>query len=229
VNTTRIVVCALLSLPAGWLAGIFFERIPVKKPLFKPLARPQFSGVFATIHVITTALFIVAALRFEDSTPLLLAAYLVFFTVVVALSAIDLDTLRLPDRLVGGALVLSIPLVTIASVQTKTPEQLRYALFGGMFYFGFLLLTHLAFPRGMGFGDVKLAALLGLYVGWLATNGTTAASLVLYAMIVGFLGGSLVGIVLFSFRRKSKHYPFGPFLIGGAVMVIAFTPQLVPV
>jgi leader peptidase (prepilin peptidase) / N-methyltransferase len=224
----RLVVCALASLPAGWLAGVLFQRVPVNHPLFRPLPRPQFTGVFATMHVVTTGLFVMAALRFEDVAPLQLAAYLLFFTAVVALSAIDLDTLRLPDRIVGGALVVSIPLVTLASVLTKTPEQLRYALIGGVFYFGFLLLTHLAFPRGMGFGDVKLAALLGLYVGWLATDGAGAASLVLYAMIVGFVGGSVVGVVLFSFRRKSKPYPFGPFLMAGAVAVIAFTPQLLP-
>ena len=224
---TRLVVCAAASLPAGWIAGVLFERIPPRKSLLKPFPRPQLGGVFFTLHLFTSAGFILAALRFEDASPYTLVAFLVFLTVVIALSAIDLDTLRLPDRLVGGALVVSIPLITFASVQAKAPEQIRFALFGGVFYFGFLLLTHLAFPRGMGFGDVKLSALLGLFVGWLGASGFESASLVLYSMIAGFITGSVVGVVLFSFRRQSKHYPFGPFLVGGALLVIAASNQLV--
>jgi leader peptidase (prepilin peptidase)/N-methyltransferase len=173
-------------------------------------------------------LFGAAAVRFADTAPLVLVGYLLFFTAAVALCAIDLDVFRLPDAIVGGALALALPLVTVASVVDGGAQRIRYALIGGAFYFAFLLVAHLAFPRGMGFGDVKLAALLGLYVGWLATSGVTAVVLVLYAMLLGFLVGSAAGLVLFAFRGNSRHYPFGPFLIGGAIVVIAFSTQLLP-
>ena len=232
-NWTRLVACLVASLPAGWFAGVLFTRVPAAKrgapvKLFTPFPRPMYSGVFFTIHVVTTALFLVAALRFEDAHPLVLAAYLVFLTSMVALSAIDLDTLRLPDRIVGGTLVLAIPLIALASIADRSAPQIRNALLGAAFYFAFLLLTHLAFPRGMGFGDVKLAALMGLFVGWTAPTGLNAVSLVLYAMLLGFLVGSAVGIVLFVFRGRSRAYPFGPFLVAGAVLIIFVSQQLLP-
>ncbi len=226
-NGVRLVACLVLSLPAGWFGGVLYERVPVSKPLFKPFPMPEFSGVYLTIQVLTTALFAFAALRFADAPVGVLAGYLVFFTVCVSLSLIDLDTLRLPDPIVAGALVVSIPLITVVSVIQKDPDLIQHALIGGALYFGFLLLTHLALPRGMGFGDVKLSALLGLYLGWIAASGVSAVRIVLYAMVVGFVGGSILGVILFSFRRKSRAYPFGPFLVAGAVVVILASSQLV--
>jgi len=232
-NWTRLVVCFLASLPAGWFAGVLFTRVPAAKrgapvKLFTPFPKPMFSGVFFTIHVFTTALFLIGALRFDEASPLVLASYLVFFTAMVALSAIDLDTLRLPDRIVGGTIIIGIPLIVVASIADRSAPLIRNALIGGFFYFAFLLLTHLAFPRGMGFGDVKLAALMGLFVGWTAPTGLNAVNLVLYAMLCGFIVGSGVGVVLFAFRGRSRHYPFGPFLVAGAVLIIFFSAQLLP-
>jgi leader peptidase (prepilin peptidase) / N-methyltransferase len=219
----------MLSLPAGWFASALRERVPDRQPLFRPLPSTSLSRSYVVVQAAVTVLFGAAAVRFVDTDLLVLVTYLLFFTAAVALCAIDLDRFRLPDLIVGGTLVVALPLVTVASVVGGGPERIRYALIGGAFYFGFLLLAHLAFPRGMGFGDVKLAALLGLFVGWLATSGLSAVVLVLYAMLAGFLVGSAVGVVLFAFRGRSRHYPFGPFLIGGALVVIAFSTQLVPV
>ena len=230
-NWPRLIGCFLASLPAGWFAGVLYRRLPKKgEPLhlFRPFPRPIFSGMFFTIHVLVTALFLLAAIRFADDTVLVLATYLVFFTSMIALSAIDLDTLRLPDHIVGGTLVVGLPMVVIASLAHDAAPMIRYAVLGAAVYFGFLLITHLAFPRGMGFGDVKLAAVMGLYVGWAAPTGLTAITLVLYAMLAGFLVGSAVGIALFAFRGKSRHYPFGPFLVAGAIAVILLSQQLLP-
>jgi leader peptidase (prepilin peptidase)/N-methyltransferase len=229
VEPLRLATCLLLSLPAGWFASALRERVPDRQPLFRPLPAVARTRSYVVVQLAVTALFVVAALRFADTELLVLVGYLTFFTAAVALCAIDLDVFRLPDAIVGGTMVIAVPIVTVASVLGGWPERIRFALLGCAFYFGFLLLAHLAFPRGMGFGDVKLAGLLGLYVGWLATSGLTAVVLVLYAMLAGFLVGSLVGIVLFAFRGRSRHYPFGPFLIGGAIVVIAFSTQLLPV
>ena len=62
------------------------------------------------------------------------------------------------------------------SVVDGDAELIRYALVGARVYFGFLLVAHLISPRGMGFGDVKLAAVMGLYVGWLGTTDPSARS-----------------------------------------------------
>ena len=91
-------------------------------------------------------------------------------------------------------------------------------------YFGFLLVVHLAYPRGMGFGDVKLAALMGLYLGWLGSSWVVALSLVLWAMLIGFVVGSVVGIGLLIVRRRNEPMPFAPFLALGTVVVVLVGP-----
>lgn len=225
----RLVACLVASVPATWLASALHERVPTRRPLLRPLPVPAPTRRYLVTQLVVSALFALGAARFADASGLVLAGYLLFFTAAVALCTIDLDVLRLPDAIVGGALALALPVVTVASVLDGGPERIRYALVGAGFYFAFLLVAHLAFPRGMGFGDVKLAALLGLHVGWLATSGVAAVMLVLYAMLLGFLLGSAVGVVLFAFRGGSRHYPFGPFLIGSAIVVISFSTQLLPV
>lgn len=223
-----LVVCGVLALPAGWFAGVLFDRVPDNLALFRPIVGPRWRGVYLATHITMVVVFVLAANRFADESRLELASYLVLFTALVALSFIDLQTLRLPDRIVVPLLVVSIPLVIVTSVLQDDPARIRYAITGGAFYFLFLLVVHLIIPRGMGFGDVKLAAVMGLYVGWLAPSVIGAVSLTLYAMMVGFLIGSFAGIAVFAFRRKSKPIPFGPFLALGTVIVIIFSNQLVP-
>jgi len=226
-DSALLVACGVLSLPAGWFAGILYDRVPDELPLFRPLARPRLSGVYLAMHVTMLAVFLLAARRFAESHRLELADYLLLFTALVALSFIDLDTLRLPDRIVAPLLVVSIPLIALTSLLQGDAPRIRYAIAGGAFYFVFLLVVHLVIPRGMGFGDVKLAAVMGMYVGWLAPSVRGAVSLTLYAMMIGFLVGSFAGLILFAFRRRSRAIPFGPFLAFGTVVVIIFSERLV--
>ena len=226
-ESALLVACGVLSRPAGWFAGILYDRVPDELPLFRPLARPRLSGVYLAMHVTMLAVFLLAARRFAESHRLELADYLLLFTALVALSFIDLDTLRLPDRIVAPLLVVSIPLIALTSLLQGDAPRIRYAITGGAFYFVFLLVVHLVIPRGMGFGDVKLAAVMGMYVGWLASSVRGAVTLTLYAMMIGFLVGSLAGLVVFAFRRRSRAIPFGPFLAFGTVVVIIFSERLV--
>jgi leader peptidase (prepilin peptidase)/N-methyltransferase len=226
-DAALLAACGLLALPAGWFAGILYDRVPDRLPLFRPLARPRLRGPYLAIHVTMIVAFVLAANRFADQPALELADYLLLFAALVALSYIDLDTLRLPDAIVAPLLVVSIPLIVVTSLLQHDAARIRYALVGGAFYFVFLLVVHLIIPRGMGFGDVKLAAVMGLYVGWLASSVVSAIQLTLYAMMIGFLVGSLAGIVVFAFRRKSRAIPFGPFLAFGTVVTIIFSAQLV--
>jgi leader peptidase (prepilin peptidase)/N-methyltransferase len=228
VDLVRLGLCLIASAPAGWLAQALVDRVPTRAPLWRPPPGYRRDRAGIAVQVLTTALFAAAAFRFEDAPVLTLVTYLAFFTAVVALSVIDLQLYRLPDAIVAGSLMLALPLITVTSLVAGDAALVQPALIGGAFYFGFLLLAHLIFPRGMGFGDVKLAALLGLHVGWLAPDAITALALVLYAMLAGFLVGSAAGVVLFALHGRSRHYPFGPFLIGGALVVIFFSNQLLP-
>jgi len=107
------------------------------------------------------------------------------------------------------------------------PELVRYALAGGAIYFGFLFIAHLISPRGMGFGDVKLAAVMGLFVGWLGTSLTEALVLVLWAMLIGFATGSIYGFGVLLRRRRNRPFPFGPFLAMGTVAAVLLSRGLV--
>jgi leader peptidase (prepilin peptidase)/N-methyltransferase len=73
-------------------------------------------------------------------------------------------------------------------------------------------------PAGMGYGDVKLAGLLGLYLGWLGWGP------VLVGTFTGFLLGGLVGVALLVTRRAGRRtaIPFGPFMLGGAMLALFF-------
>ena len=78
-------------------------------------------------------------------------------------------------------------------------------------------MFHLISPAGMGFGDVKLAAVMGLYLGWLAAGYATAFVLVLWALGIGALAASALGIALLAFQGKNRRtpIPFGPYLAFG--------------
>jgi leader peptidase (prepilin peptidase)/N-methyltransferase len=176
-------------------------------------------------YLVTAAAFALGAARFDEVG--YLAAYLALFTVLIALSVIDGETLRLPDRLVFPSVVASLVVIGIASLVDGSAEQLGGAAIGAFCYFGILLIAHLVYPAGMGFGDVKLAFLLGLYLGWPTGDGMQAFVAVVWAMLLGFGLGSVIGIGVLAVKGRSTPYPFGPFLVIGAGAVMLLLPELV--
>jgi leader peptidase (prepilin peptidase)/N-methyltransferase len=221
-----VVVCALLALPVGWFAGVLIDRVPDRAPL-KPLPGIRLSGKYLFVHLGMIVLFVLAAVRFDEEPLGVLVGYLFLFAVLLTLSVIDVELFRLPDLIVLPTLAASLLLVVLVSVVEEVPEQIRFALAGAGLYFGFLLIAHLIYPRGMGFGDVKLAAVMGLYVGWLGTSYTGSIGLVLWAMLIGFVAGSIIGMVLLAVRKRSKQIPFGPFLALGTVVAVLLSSGLV--
>jgi len=141
-----------------------------------------------------------------------LPAFLYLAAVSVALAAIDIDVKRLPDRIVLPSIVVGIVLLAVATFGAGDWGLLVRALVGGAVLFAFYFALVLAYPRGMGFGDVKLAALLGLYLGWMGWD----------ALIVGafaaFLIGGVFAIVLVLVKRANGKtaIPFGPWMLLGA-------------
>jgi leader peptidase (prepilin peptidase)/N-methyltransferase len=226
VNVTRLVVCGVLALPAGWFAAVLVERVPERLALFRPWKPLRPSRRDLVVHLLVLVLFLAAAVRFADASVGELGAFLLLFGALAALTVIDIECYRLPDRIVLPTLAVSIPLIAVVSIVGDDADRIRFALAGGALYFGFLFLAHLISPRGMGFGDVKLAALMGLYVGWLGTDYPQALALVLWAMLVGFLSGTVIGVVLLIARRRSRAFPFGPFLALGTVVVVLISDTL---
>jgi leader peptidase (prepilin peptidase) / N-methyltransferase len=152
------------------------------------------------------ALVVVAKGLDEDA---LLGLALVLLMVPVAL--IDLDTQIIPNSLmlIGAAVA---PALVLLTAPDDTVEHLIAAVAGG----GFFLLAVLAYPRGMGVGDIKLAGVLGLFLGRAVGP----------AIFIALVTGTVVGAAIMARKgvkagRKTK-VPFGPFLaLGGVVALFA--------
>ncbi|MFO7690387.1 MAG: A24 family peptidase [Cryobacterium sp.] len=141
-----------------------------------------------------------------------LAAFLYLAAISVALGMIDLDTHTLPNRIIYPAYPVSAGLLTAAALLAGHPERLLPALIGGVALFSLYLLLALIRPGGMGLGDVKLAGILGLYLGYLGWAPLFVGA------FGAFLLGGLFGVALMALRRvdRKASIPFGPWMLAGA-------------
>jgi leader peptidase (prepilin peptidase)/N-methyltransferase len=140
----------------------------------------------------------------------LLDASLVALLGVVTLS--DLRTRLIPDAALLLGLVVALA-VCLLSDPGGVPERLLAGFVAG----GFLLVAAVIRPDGMGLGDVKLAGVLGVYLG----------ARVIEAMVVAFAAGSVAGLVLLArhgWTARSRTIPFAPFLAIGALVALAPQP-----
>ncbi len=138
-----------------------------------------------------------------------------FAACLIALAAIDLDHRILPNKIVYPMGVWGV--VATALVDTG---HLPAHLIAGAIAFTVLLLVVLAYPAGMGMGDVKLAGVMGLYL------GTAVAP----AMLMAFLSGSVVGVAIMvreGAAARKKAVPFGVFLALGGIAAVLVGPELV--
>ncbi|MHB8296271.1 MAG: prepilin peptidase, partial [Acidimicrobiales bacterium] len=174
---------------------------------------------YPAIEALTAALFVAAAARLALAPELV--AYWVFFAALVAVSAIDIERFVVPRKIVYVALGLAGPLLALQAVTSGQFYRLVDAAIGGALSFGFMALVHLVQPRGMGFGDVRLAGLDGVLLGWL---GLPVAAIGLF---LGFVSAATFGLVLLALghSRKTK-LPFAPFLALGAVSGTIAGPAL---
>jgi len=162
----------------------------------------------------TATLFAVMALRFGIDP--VLPAYLYLAAVGLALALIDIDVKRLPDVLTLPSYVVVAALLALGALLGSDSGHLVRALLGGAAMYAFYFALCFAYPAGMGFGDVKLAGVLGMATAW---TGWGAWGVGLFA---GFLLGGLWGIGLLvtgKGGRKSK-VPYGPFMLAGALFAV---------
>jgi leader peptidase (prepilin peptidase)/N-methyltransferase len=174
-------------------------EISLRYPLVEALTAALAAGVVATndgVHDIALGLVLVALL--------------------VPIALIDLDRRLIPNKLTGLGALAALAIGAATNLD-GVPEQLIAGAAAG----GFLLLAALAYPGGMGMGDVKLAGMLGLFLGREVT----------VALLVALLAGTLVGVVVMARRgvREGRRtaLPFGPFLAAGGVVALLVGPALV--
>jgi leader peptidase (prepilin peptidase) / N-methyltransferase len=167
-------------------------------------------------EAVTAALFVTVTVRFEAGVAAI--PFAVFVASLVALSVIDFERFILPRKIIYTAAAISAPLLVAAALVRDEPDRMWRAAAGAAVGFGILFVIHLISPKGMGFGDVRLAGLIGLHLGWLGLG------YVFVGLFFGFLLASVVGIALMALGRRSRkdRIPFGPFLAGGAVIAVLF-------
>lgn len=165
------------------------------------------------MEVVTAALFGAIAARFGSA--LETAAFLVLAAVLVPLSAIDLRTHRLPRQLIYTGAAIGGPLLIAAALVAHEPQRLWWALVGAAGALAFFFALFIGWSGGMGDGDVRLAGLLGMYLGWIGLMHVPVG------LFLGFLAGAVVGVTAMARGGGRKTaVPFGPFMAIGAFVVI---------
>jgi leader peptidase (prepilin peptidase) / N-methyltransferase len=166
------------------------------------------SARYPIVEGLTGALWaLVMWARWDDASGIALGIVLV--TILIPIAIIDFEHRIIPNRITAPAAVVAIA-IGLALDMDFVVEQLIAGAAAG----GFFLLAAIAYPRGMGMGDVKLAGVMGLYLG-------RAVGL---AVLIGLVAGVVVGAVIIArlgaSQGRKTAVPFGPFLALGAVIAI---------
>jgi leader peptidase (prepilin peptidase) / N-methyltransferase len=239
-----VVNCAVIGLMIGSFLNVVVYRVPAGRSIVQPPSAcascdtrltvldlvPVLSWValrgrcrhcgaavsarYAMVELLTCSLFALTAWRIGWTWAL--PAYLVFAAFLVVLSFIDLDTQLLPRKLVYAAGACGLVSLIAAALLDDQPERIQWAAIGAAGVLVAFLAIYAAAKGGFGFGDVRLGAVLGWYLGW---QGLPFAPVGIFA---GFLLGSVVGVALMASGRAGRRtaLPFGPFLAAGALVVL---------
>jgi leader peptidase (prepilin peptidase)/N-methyltransferase len=239
-----VTFAGVLGAIAGSFLSVVAHRLPRRESLIRPRSRCPSCGApvkpydnvpilswlllrghcrscsapisprYPLVEALTAALCAVAVLRHHSAAAIALSIGLILLVVPAAL--IDLEYRIIPNRItVLGALLGLV--IGLALDPGGEPERLIAGAAAG----GFLLIAVLAYPGGMGMGDVKLAAMMGLFL------GASVAAAILVALVAGALLG--VAVILRKGVQKGRKtaVPFGPFLAFGGLVAVFAGQQIV--
>ncbi len=249
-NTVLVVVAGIAGLVVGSFLTVVVHRVPAGLSIVAP--RSRCPGCLATIRPIdnvpvlsylamrgrcrscrepisiryplteiaTALCFSAVAARLE--TPWAVPAYCVLAGSLVALTFIDLEHLRLPTPVIVTTLAVGVPLLVLASVATHRIAALGAAAASGAICMVAFAVLYVASRRGIGLGDVRLAAMCGVFLGWL---GYRVAAV---GMLLSFAVAGVAGVVLLTTGRagRKSRIPFGPFLAAGTLTAVCYGPTM---
>jgi leader peptidase (prepilin peptidase)/N-methyltransferase len=178
----------------------------------------RISAQYPLTEAIAAALFVGAAISLDNIWQAVLVAP--FLGILLACALIDVRYRIIPNRIVYTSLALFVVAVALFSLVGTGVSVLTGGL-GLLAFGGGLLLVAMVAPHGMGMGDVKLAALIGLVLGSLGWRYVGVS--VVVAVLAGGLGG--VATLVAGGSRKDT-IPFGPYLAGGGVLSALFAPHI---
>jgi leader peptidase (prepilin peptidase)/N-methyltransferase len=240
----EIVFMVLLGLIAGSFLSVVAHRVPIGESIVAPRSRcpscgtqiaaydnvPLFSylalrgrcrhceasvpATYPLLEIGLAAVFVGILLRYpDDGIAIALGACLA--ATLAAITLTDLEHRLIPNRILLVSAVLAVALLVLGD-RDAIPEHLIAAAIA----FAVLFLVALAYPRGMGMGDVKLAGVMGLYLG----------KAVAPALLIGFAAGALFGLGLIAAHgagARKQAVPFGPFLALGGIVAIFCGAEIV--
>ena len=172
---------------------------------------------YPIIEALTGLLFALVAIRMDHlHLKEALPAYLWFTAIGIALAMIDIDVKRLPDKIVLPSYPVLAVLLVIAAADNGDWWAFERALIGGAALYAAYFLIAFAYPAGMGFGDVKLAGILGGMTAYLSWSTFAVGA------FGGFVLGSIGGIAVMATGRggRKTQIPFGPFMIAAALLAL---------
>jgi leader peptidase (prepilin peptidase)/N-methyltransferase len=237
-----VVLCGVLGLAIGSFLNVVIWRVPRRESVAHPPShcpscnaaiRPRdnipvvswlllrgrcrqcrtgISVRYPLVEAGTAALFVAFALHFGAHADL--PAYLYLAAVGISLAMIDLDLQRLPDVLTLPSYPVGLVLLGMAAVVDNAGHAYVRALLAMAALFAFYGIVWFVYPAGMGLGDVKLAGVLGLYLGWIGWGALFVGAFAAFAV------GAVVSIAIVAFAdggRKTR-IPFGPFMLLGVVI-----------
>ncbi|MGY2129216.1 prepilin peptidase [Blastococcus sp. SYSU DS0617] len=212
---TAVVVAVAVG--AGLLVGAVVNRAAAAFPWDGAGTRATTAVRRPALELATAAVFALVALRFGAAWEL--PAFLAGAGAGVLLAVIDVHHRLLPDRVVVPALLTGGLLLTGAAVADGRWDDLLRAGLGAGVLFGVFLVLALISPSALGMGDVKLAALLGLYLGWLGWDA------VLLGAAAGFVVQAVLALLLLATRRVGLRgeLPFGPAMLLGAAVAVGWS------
>jgi leader peptidase (prepilin peptidase)/N-methyltransferase len=211
VSAVLVAACAAAGGAIGLSLRPVVDRVTAERSAGGP---PTGRARSRLVPPVTAALF--AATAWALGWTWSLPAYLALAGFLVVLTFVDLDTKTLPRRIVWAAGATGVGLLAAASIATGEPQRIVAAAAGAALGFVLLCALHVLAPGGLGFGDVRLGAVLGWYLGW------QSLSLVMTGLLAGFVVGALTGAALMVAGRAGRRteIPFGPALALGALVVL---------
>jgi leader peptidase (prepilin peptidase)/N-methyltransferase len=250
-TTGVLIACAVMGLLVGSFLTVVVDRVPRGGSVVAPpsacgacgsrLTAPDLVPVLSwlalrgkcrhcgnpigkeplILEIANATLFVLFGLRFGADP--VLPAFCILAAALVALVWIDLHEFRLPREITYTAFALSSVAIVVAALVDDEPERIWQAFLGAGIALALMGGIYLVSRGGMGDGDVRLAPLLGLHLGYLNPG------IVPIGLFFGFLIGAVVGVAMMATSKAGRKtaLPFGPFLAAGTVLAVFIGQQCV--
>jgi leader peptidase (prepilin peptidase)/N-methyltransferase len=248
--TVLIIYCALLGIVIGSFLNVVIYRVPQHLSIVRPRSacpichhaissrdnipvlswlllrgrcrecRSPISARYPLVELGTGVIFALTAWRLGVHVDL--GAFLILDAALIALALIDLEHLLLPRAIVYPTLAAVSLWLGASAAYYSQWHRLLVAVICAAIWFSIFWLMNFFSPRSLGFGDVRLSAVLGLALGWLGEG----------VVLVGFFAanviGAVIGVTLIALKRTSREQPipYGIFLATGAILAVLVGPQL---